>query len=402
MASHTKSWLRPRNIVLAILALAVIAFIAYKVFAPPPPPNYLTAPARTGSIEETVLATGAVQANKLVAVGSQASGQIRSLKVALGDKVRKGDLIAEIDSLTQQNSLRNAEAALASARAQLTARQATLQQSELAYRRARDLLAQDAGSRETLETAEAAWRSAQADIKVSEAQIEQARITADTARLNIGYTRIVAPMDGTVVAILNEEGTTVNANQSTPSIIKLARMDTVTVKAQISEADVTRVKPGQKVYFTILGEPDHRYETTLRAVEPAPDSISSTTTTTTTSTTSTSTAIYYNGLLDVPNPDDRLRISMTTQVNIVLAEAPRALVIPSVALGERGRDGLYEVRVLDAQGRVSAHRVKIGLNNNTSAQVLEGLGEGDEVVLGEAAANAQPVDNSRRMRPPRF
>lgn len=401
MQMNKKRWLRPRNLIIGIIVLIVLGLIAWKFLAPPPKPDYVTTPAHVGSIEESVLATGTIEAAKLVGVGSQVSGQIKSLKVKLGDKVRKGDVIAEIDSLTQQNTLRNSEAALNSSTAQLGSKQATLHQAELSYKRAKSLLEQDAGSREDYETAEATLISSQAAVKQLEAEIAQARITVDTAKVNLGYTRILAPIDGTVVAVINEEGTTVNANQSTPTIIKLARLDRVSIKAQISEADVTRVKPGQKVYFTILGEPEKRYTTTLASIEPAPDSISSTTTsTTTTSTTTTSTAIYYNGRFEVDNPEDRLRISMTTQVNIVLAEAEKALLIPSTALGRKDRDGRYEVRVLDEHGMAVPRQIKVGLNNKSNAEVLEGLGEGDEVVLGQAAAGAATSQRNNRMRPP--
>jgi macrolide-specific efflux system membrane fusion protein len=207
-----------------------------------------------------------------------------------------------------------------------------------------------------------------------------------------------------VVAIVAQEGQTVNANQSTPTIIKVARMDTVTVKAQISEADVTRVKAGQPVYFTILGEPDQRYTSTLRAIEPAPDSIlqddTSTTSTTTTTTSSTSTAIYYNGLLDVPNQDGKLRISMTTQVYIVLAQAKQAIVSPSTALGEREADGRYTVRVLDRQGHAAPRKVRIGINTNAAVQITEGLNAGEQVVIGSGNDAAASTSSTRRGPPP--
>ncbi|MEY3461479.1 MAG: hypothetical protein RLZZ03_1132, partial [Pseudomonadota bacterium] len=220
------------------------------------PPAFVTATATLGDLEQSVLATGTLQAFKQVSVGAQASGQIKTLAVALGDTVKKGQLIAEIDALKQKNDLRNTQAALQSAEALLGSRRALLRQAELNFERQKELLAADAISRQAFEQAEATLSTSRADIKTSEAQIAQARIAADTAQLNLAYTRIVAPMDGVVVAIVTQQGQTVNANQSAPTIIKLALLDTITVKAQISEADVVRVKPGQKVYFTILGAPD--------------------------------------------------------------------------------------------------------------------------------------------------
>jgi macrolide-specific efflux system membrane fusion protein len=356
------------------------------------PPAFVTATATLGDLEQSVLATGTLQAFKQVSVGAQASGQIKTLAVALGDTVKKGQLIAEIDALKQQNDLRNTQAALQSAEALLGSRRALLRQAELNFERQKELLAADAISRQAFEQAEATLGTSRADIKTSEAQIAQARIAADTAQLNLAYTRIVAPMDGVVVAIVTQQGQTVNANQSAPTIIKLALLDTITVKAQISEADVVRVKPGQKVYFTILGAPDKRYNTTLRSVEPAPDSIAS-------DTPSSSTAIYYNGLLDVPNPEGRLRISMTAQVYIVQNEAKGVITIPSAAIEQTGRRGPASVRVVGADGKPEKRTVKVGINNNVNAEILEGLAEGEKVVLSEAPA---PGSQSAPRQAPRI
>jgi len=395
-----------RYTLIVALALVLLAFAKLAFYPSAVEPNYLTAIAERRDIQDTVLASGTIKAFKQVSVGAQASGQIKSLKVALGDQVKKGQLVAEIDSLTQENALKTAEAELEDTRAQLRAKEATLKQSELAYQRQQQMLAQDASSRENYETAEATLNTTRADIAALKAQIDKGKISVDTSRVTLGYTKITAPIDGTVVAIVAQEGQTVNANQSTPTIIKVARMDTVTIKAQISEADVTRVHTGQQVYFTILGEPDKRYSTTLRSIEPAPDSIlqddTSTTSTTSTSSSSTSTAIYYNGLLDVPNPGGKLRISMTTQVYIVLAEARNAVVVPSTALGERDADGRYTVRVLDAQGKgaATARKVRIGINTNANVQITEGLNAGERVVIGNSNGADAATTNTRRGPPP--
>ena len=391
-----KKLLRYALALAVLLALAVAARLLF--FPAARKPDYVTATAALADLEQAVLATGTLQAFKQVSVGAQASGQIKSLKIALGDSVKKGQLLAEIDSLTQQNSLRNAEAALANVQAQLLVKQATLKQAELSFQREQTLLAADASSRATFEAADAALHTARAEVGAVQAQIAQARITVSTAQLNLGYTQILAPIDGVVVAIVAQEGQTVNANQTTPTIIKLARLDTITVKAQISEADVVRVQPGQKVYFTILGAPEKRYTSTLRTVEPAPDSILTDTTATTTTAAS---AIYYNGLLDVPNPEGQLRISMTAQVSIVQAEAKQVLSIPSAALGERDRAGRTQVRVLNADGQAEPRTVKVGLNKNINAQILEGLAVGERVVVSEApAAGTTAAGGSTRMRPP--
>lgn len=395
---------RPKILLLSLAVLLAGGYLVHRALTPPAPPSYLTATASVADIQDVVLASGTVKAYKQVSVGAQVSGQIKSLKVALGERVKKGQLVAEIDSLTQANALASAEYSLQNLQAQLRAKEATLKQAQLAYARQQMMLAGDASSRENFETAEATLNSTRADIAALQAQIKDGAIKVDTARLNLGYTRITAPIDGEVVAIVAQEGQTVNANQSTPTIIKVARMDTVTIKAQISEADVVRVKPGLPVYFTILGDPEHRYRTTLRAIEPAPDSIlqddTTTSTTSTTTSSSSSTAIYYNGLLDLPNPDGKLRISMTTQVNIVLSEAKDALVVPSTALGAKDAQGRYTVRVLDAQGLAQERQVRTGINTNAQVQIVEGLKAGERVVTGTAVPGTADSSSEHRGPPP--
>ena len=382
---------------LAALALSALA-VAVKlvVFPADKTPTFVTATVALGDLEQSVLAAGTLQAFKQVSVGAQVSGQVKTLNVTLGESIKKGQLIAEIDAMKQENDLRNTQAALLSAEALLGSRQASLKQAELSFRREKEMLAVDASSRQSFEQAEATLGTSRADVKTSEAQMSQARIAADTAQVNLSYTRILAPMDGVVVAMVAQQGQTVNANQNAPIIIKLASLNTITVKAQISEADVVRVKPGQKVYFTILGAPEKRYYTTLRSVEPAPDSI----VTDTATTVNTATAIYYNGLLDVPNPDGLLRISMTAQVYVVLNEAKGVIMIPSAAIEAVGKRGPASVRVVNAEGKAVKREVKVGIDNNVSAQILDGLAVGDKVVLSEAPApgSQAPQRQAPRMR----
>lgn len=384
---------KKRYLWIAIALVAMLLLGKMLFFSVPPKPDYVTAEARLADMEDSVLASGTLEAVRQVSVGAQVSGQLKSLKVQLGDEVEQGQLVAEIDDMTQQNDLRNVQAALATRKAERQAKQATLKQAELAYARQRQMLARDASSREDFEQAEATLNVTRADIVALDAQIAQAEIEVDTARVNLGYTRISSPMSGKVVAIVTKEGQTVNSIQTAPTIIKVAQVDTMTVKAQISEADVTRVRPGQKVYFTILGEPDKRYYGTLRAIEPAPDSIQRDESTSAltgggTAASGTSEAVYYNGLFDVPNPDETLRISMTAQVFIVLGEAKQTLIVPSSALGKRGEDGRYTVQVVGTDNEPTKRQIKVGMNNNVNAQVLEGLSAGERVVSAEAAAPA--------------
>jgi macrolide-specific efflux system membrane fusion protein len=349
----------------------------------------LTVVARIEHIEEAVLASGTIQPFKLVSVGAQASGRILALHVALGDQVAKGQIIAEIDPSTERNALEIAAATLEQERAQRASRAIALKAAELAFKRATTTYSQEASSQADYEAAEAAYEGASADVAALDAQIRQATVQVDTARVTLGYTKVIAPMAGTVVAIVAPEGQTVNAVQAAPTIVKLADLATMTVKAQVSEADVTRVHPGQKVYFTILGRPDHRYEATLRAVEPAPESMAAETSPAGGGAyaggSAPSAAVYYNGLFDIANPHGELRPSMTAQVNIVLQEANNALLIPTGALGETRPDGRRVVRLVDAAGHIQSRLVSVGINNRVMAQVVKGLASGERVILGDSS-----------------
>jgi len=374
--------------VILIIVGVIVALIVWRTVRPAPAPVLATSPVVKGDIENTVVATGSLEAFKLISVGAQASGQIKSLKVQLGDKVKAGDLIAEIDPTTQLNNVRNAEAAVTSTRAQRAVQTANLRQAQLAFDRQKTMIADEATSKADYETAEATLATTKAQIDALDAQIEQGQTQLDTAKANLGYTKIVAPMDGTIVAVVVKEGQTVNAVQSAPTIVKLANLDVMTVSAEISEADVIKVRPGQTAYFTILGNPDKRYYGKLRTIEPAPESVQSETSTTSSSSTSSSStqAIYYNGQFEVPNTTGELRISMTAQVYLVLGEAKDALVMPSAALGPKGPDGSYTVRVVGPDGRPTPRKVMVGINNNASAQVLSGVQAGEKVVVGEGSA----------------
>jgi macrolide-specific efflux system membrane fusion protein len=386
---------RSRLVITALLILAALA-LGWYVFKPKPPaPNYLTALVTQGDLEDSVLASGMLQALQLVSVGAQVSGQVKSLDVKLGDQIKKGQLIAQIDPITQEITLKNNQAAVANLQAQKRINEANLQLAQAQAVRMRSLLTDRAVSKTDADTAEASLKVSAANVAASDAQIQQAQLQVRNAQEYLGYTRITAPMDGTVVAIVTEQGQTVNANQTAPTIIKLAKLETLTVRAQISEADVVKVKSGQTVYFTILGNPDKRYYAKLRSIEPAPESISKDSSTTTTTTT----AVYYIGLFDVPNPDGELRIDMTAQVYIVLANAKNTIQIPAAALtGKASADGSQTVRVVDAEGKASARSIKVGLNNRISAQVLSGLKVGEKVIIGTGDSSAKA--NDKKNHPP--
>lgn len=383
-----------RKLLLIIITVVLLASAgSFFWLQAPPMASFATEPVRRGDIENTVLANGMLQASKLVSVGAQVSGQIKRLSVNLGDEVKKGQLIAQIDSVTQQNNLKEARASLDSINAQYRAKNAQIHQAQLEYNRQQSMLAEHASAKSDFESAEATLAVYQAELAQLDADKQKALINVDSAEIDLSYTTISAPMDGTVVYTAVETGQTVNANQTTPTIIEMAQLQTMTVKAQISEADVIHVKAGQAVYFTVLGQSEHQYHGILRAIEPGPTAMDGDDKD---MTPDDSSAVYYNGLFDVENPEGTLRIGMTAQVSIILNKADNVLLVPAQIVQAKGR-GEYSVPVL-VDGQVENRAVKVGMNNKVNAQILAGLTEGDKVVIGMAAAGAQ--SESFGNRPP--
>ncbi|GGP44408.1 hypothetical protein GCM10009347_09930 [Shewanella algicola] len=254
-----------KKLIIVIIAIVLIisggAFFALNGGSPAP--SYATESVRRGDIENSVLANGMLQASKLVSVGAQASGQIINLPVALGQQVKQGELISQIDSLTQQNTLKEALASLTSNEAQYRAKQAQINLAQQEFNRQKAMLADNASSKADYESAQATLLVYLAELDQLKAQQEQVKLSVESAQLNLGYTTIKAPMDGMVVYTAVTVGQTVNSSQSTPTIVELADLTKMTVKAQISEADVIKVKPGQAVYFTILGQPKKAFQRDL-------------------------------------------------------------------------------------------------------------------------------------------
>ena len=385
------------RIAIAVIVLALAGVAGWMYLAPSEARvEPATVKVTRGDVEQTVLASGSLQAESVTSVGAEVSGTIQSLPLKLGDTVKKGDLVAQIDSTNQQNAVKSAEAALANMQAQLLSKQADLTTAQAALDRANKLGPQKLVSDADVMTAQAGLASAKAAVASLNAQISQAQLAVDDANLALSRTKITAPVDGTVVAVLVTEGQSVNANQSSPTLVKIADLDTMLIKAQISEADVTKVAPGQSAEFTILGDPNTKIPATLLSIEPAPDAI----TTSDTGLSSSDNAIYYNGLFSVENPDHKLRIAMTAQVTIVIKSEKDVLTLPASALGTASRNGSYRVGVYDqAAGTVHPAEVKVGLNNNITAEIVSGLDEGDLVVAPRSSSNTSSSTAANTRRP---
>ncbi len=347
------------------------------------------------NIDQSIEAVGEVYAKEQVDVGAQVSGQITKLYVQIGDKVKAGDLIAQIDKDKQQNDLDITKAQLASTKANLESKKVALEIASSQYQREQKLYSNKATSLENLETLKNNFYGLKASVADLNAQVVQLEITLKNAEKDLGYTTITAPMDGIIINVAVDEGQTVNANQSTPTIVKIANLDEMEIRMEIAEADVSKIKVGTAVKFSILNDPEKKYEAKISSIDPANTTTSDAKSNSSSSSTSSSStsAIYYYAKVFVKNRDNFLRIGMSVENSIVIKSAPNALAVPTYAI--KNDKGGYFVELLRG-GQIIKSYVKIGIKDSINTQILDGVSENDLLVLSSSAKTGK----SSGMRPP--
>lgn len=386
-----------KKLLVYVILVAAAAGLYFKYFKKEDTITYITQPVRRQNVEKVVNATGEVKAVDLVTVGAQVSGKIEKLYVSIGQTVKMGDMIAEIDSTTQQNDVDIAKAKMSSYQAQLKAAKTSLKIAKKQYQRMQSLKKQNAASTEDLENAEDSYEAAMSKVAEIEASLKETEISLSTAETNLGYTKITAPLDGTIVSVPVKVGQTINAAMDTPTIVQIADLNQMEIYIEISEGDIGNIKPGVKVTYSVLADMNKVYETTLKSIDPA---LTLLTDDQYTEVVDSSEAIYFYGRLVVPNADGKLRIGMTTQNVIYVESAEDVLTVPAMAL-KGDVDGKY-VEVRTAEG-VERRPVITGVSDDLNVEIKKGVSEGEEVVIAkmssaeisDKAANAR---GARRFR----
>ena len=434
--SRFRSWLRPVALSLLAVALAGGGWWAWKAWGAGAKKSdeLIFSTVQRGDIEDLVGATGSLQPRDYVDVGAQVSGQLKKLHVEVGTEVKEGQLLAEIDA---EQSAARVDANRASLRAQqatLVERQVNLEKAERDLQRQKNLMAEEATTTEQVQNADTAVRAARTQINTLKAQIDQQQASMRVEEANLKFTKIYAPMSGTVISITARQGQTLNTNQSAPTLLRIADLSTMTVQTQVGEADVAKLRNGMSSYFTTLGSPGRRFYGSLRKIEPTP--------------TVTNNVVLYNALFDVPNPNKVLMPQMTAQVFFVVAEARDVLVVPVSALtmqrttapraptvaagsdaafesapapantpaksrraesgdaprGDRARGGRggaaagttqsgprrATVKVASAadSANVVEREVMVGVSSRVNAEIVSGLTEGERIVVGVKVPDA--------------
>lgn len=388
--------------------------------------GYTTAIVQRGDLEDAVTATGTLQPRDYVDVGTQVSGQLKKLHVEIGSVVKAGQLLAEIDPTVYRTRVDADRAQINTLMAQLSDREAQLALAEQQHQRQVNMMREQATTQEAVQSAEAALKSAKAQINVLKAQVEQTRSSLRGNEANLGYTKIYAPMAGTVVSVSAKQGQTLNANQQAPIVLRIADLSTMTVQSQVSEADVSRLRLGMDVYFTTLGSQGKRWNGKLRQINPTPEIVNN--------------VVLYNALFDVENDDRALMTQMTAQIFFVTAQAKDAVQVPVAALrpagaraqsGEQRRAGSGDakgagakggerrtaqsgidrsrfaggramVRVMKEEGSIEEREVRVGVVSRVSAQIVSGLEPGEKVITGTAAPVAQNRARTANTNAPRM
>lgn len=433
--NHRFTWI----IAAGLVALAAI-FLWQSIWGGEKTPEYQTVEVIRGDLEVSISAAGKILPKETVTVGAQVSGQLMELYVEAGGLVEAGQLLARIDATIAETSVEASQAQMKELQASRKQQQASLELAKANAARAAMLFENDAIARADYESSQAEYTVAAGRLDAINAQIERQTSTLRAQQATLEFTNIYAPISGTVVSMAAVKGQTLNANQTAPTILTLADLTVMTVETDVSEADVLRIEPGQNAWFTTLGDSTRRWPTSVRQVLPTPEVLND--------------VVLYKALLDVENPESRLKPEMTAQVFFTTGSAKDAVLVPVTALqaapqrrdrpqtsgriaegGQRqGRPGgglmqaeaseptaspwddgrrrafmqaredhpnadTATVLVLGPDGEPRPRPVLVGLKTRTQAEILFGLDPGEIVVTGEVALQ-RPVQIQQGPRGP--
>lgn len=352
--------------------------------------NWFKEQVTRGNIEISVAGTGTLEPSNYVDVGAQVSGQIEKLYVKEGDEVKQGQLLAEIDATVFEIDVNRSQASLENQKAQLAQLEAQLTLSNTRIERDRRLHARGAVSDDALQSAETDIVILKARIAAIEAQIKASKAALDGDVATLSYSRIYAPIDGTVTSIKVRVGQTLNANQSAPTLMTISNLKQMTLRAAVSEADIHKLSEEMPVRFSTLGNPNSYFHSTVNTILPTP--------------LVNNDVVLYQVLVDVDNRTGKLMDGMSTQVFFIEAAANDVLMAPLASIAKRPHGAVAFVP--GPKGERQTVAVKTGIQNRTHIELISGLREGDDVIAGKSnrahQGSASSLTNNRpRMGGPR-
>lgn len=338
---------------------------------------YKTQKIENGDIMESITASGTINPLSTVSVGSQASGRIAEIYVDYNSVVKKGQLLALIDQENAKATVQQREAALEIAKAQVAVEENNIKYYKKALNRISKLNASKYSTEKDLEAAERDYDNSVAQLALEQAQVKQAQASLNSAQTELSYTEIKAPVDGIVISKSVEVGQTVAASFETPEIFSVAEdLTKMQIEASVVEADIAKVKEGQKVRFTVDSYADDYFYGTVTQVR--------------NEATTTSNVVTYTVVIGIDNSDMKLKPGMTANVEIITAEEKGVMLVPNQALrfyiddsdkAKRYKDrGVWIIK----NGKPERVSVKIGVSDDDNTQILEStLKIGDEVIVSK-------------------
>lgn len=385
------------------LALVILAACGiFWLFKGKSAPEYVTAPLSTGDISKTVITTGTLNPVTTVQVGTYVSGTIQSLFCDYNTKVKAGQLCAKIDPRPYQVVYDQANANLASAEAQLKKDQAILVYTQKSYDRDLKLVGKGIVSESTLENDKSALDQANAQIGIDLATIKERKAALDAAKVNLDYTDIISPVDGTVVSRSIDIGQTVAASFQTPTLFLIAKdLTQMQVDTNVSESDVGEVREGQKAFFTVEAFPDKKFEGKVVQVRQAPITVQN--------------VVTYDVVVGVENPDFKLLPGMTANTRIITADRKDVLRAPVQALHFvpdiiKNAKNTTDANTSDSstlyilsEGKPKAVTITTGLGDGVYTEISGAdLKSGDLVIIGEKRTDKVNTANTPKKSPLKF
>lgn len=369
------------------LALAGGATLLRRHWAAEPPQQYVTMPVSRGQVAPSVAASGTVNAETTVQVGTYVSGVIQDVYCDFNTTVRRGQLCAKIDPRLYQATVDQQVAILATAIAQRDKNKANLAYAEMVRDRNASLVKRRDVSQDAFELATSNYEQARAQVAMDEALIRQQVAALGVARVNLDYSDIVSPVDGTVVSRSVSQGQTVAASFQTPTLFVIATdLAKMQVDTYVSESDIDNIKPGAKAFFTVSALPAMPFPGVVKQIRQAPQTVQN--------------VVTYDVVIGVDNGALLLKPGMTAVAHIVTAERSNVLRVPSAALRYAPEGPAAAASAADAarphvwvlrDDRPQFVSVAIGLDDYVNAEVTQGsLTPQDKVIVAERKAGGAP------------
>lgn len=387
-----------KKIVVGVVVAAIIGVAAFFVLGNRDTgPKFRTEKVTRGPIQTTITATGTVNPVINVLVGTQVSGTINKLYVDFNSPVKKGQVIALIDPATFDAQVAQARANLLAARANLEKAEAAEIDAKRTMGRSRELLSRKLIAQSDYDTSETNYDSAKAQVGANKAAIAQADAALKAAEINLMYTKIVSPVDGTVVSRNVDVGQTVAASFQTPTLFTIAQdLTKMQIDSNVAEADIGKIEVGQHVEFNVDAYPDITFKGKVSEIRNAPITVQN--------------VVTYDVVVKVDNSDLKLKPGMTANLSIIVADKESVLRIPNAALrfkpSEGGKAGTEKKdqkdggKVVWIEENKRPKRIKIttGISNSSYAELLSGdLKEGQDLIVESLVKRAQTGPAGPRM-----